>query len=406
MPYIKSLLKKISFAVTLTAAIITSSAADSEVTLQWNPNLGDATVGYHLYYRYKTDPAYPALPVWEGENTSCTVSGLQDNTTYCFVVRAYDANGAESGNSNQVEYTTQNTGTAPLAPELLNPADGSSTVSLLTEMRTGAFNDPDAGDYHRQTQWLVFRSADDLPVLAFKSDFFLIRFPLPPFMLNEQTSYYWTARHYDQTGLRSAIDRYADFTTESWEEDENGDGVPDSQEVAPELVTGDVSQTELKCFRAAKGDTNIGIELSDNLDGEELRSVQACDPLSIEMPPLKKPWLPIGLINAKIYTSQPGGQVRLKLYFSNSVPVSCEWIGYTMTGGYQSLSSQTTFGDGRDTLVVSLRDGGAEDLDGLQNGIVVFAGGYGTLSGTPANMDGNGSSGGGGAGCFIQTLLP
>ena len=41
-------------------------------------------------------------PEWIGPKTSCTIDNLDDETNYCFVVRAFGKSSAESGDSNEV----------------------------------------------------------------------------------------------------------------------------------------------------------------------------------------------------------------------------------------------------------------------------------------------------------------
>lgn len=77
----------------------------ADVTLAWDPNTENETVGFRLYAR-EHDASYDyALPEWEGNTTQCTVSGFDEYESYYFVVRAVDANGNESGDSNEVYWS-------------------------------------------------------------------------------------------------------------------------------------------------------------------------------------------------------------------------------------------------------------------------------------------------------------
>jgi hypothetical protein len=70
-----------------------------DITLAWDPSTSGVD-GYKAFYReagYAYDYSQPA---WEGWETTCTIYGLDDETTYYFVVRAYNELG-ESGNSNE-----------------------------------------------------------------------------------------------------------------------------------------------------------------------------------------------------------------------------------------------------------------------------------------------------------------
>ncbi|MCJ8500760.1 choice-of-anchor U domain-containing protein [Desulfatitalea alkaliphila] len=75
----------------------------AQVTLQWDAN-DPAPDGYRLF-RCEGDGTYDfSSPVWDGDTTSYTVTGLAEGATYRFVVRAYQTD-LESGNSNEVTYT-------------------------------------------------------------------------------------------------------------------------------------------------------------------------------------------------------------------------------------------------------------------------------------------------------------
>ena len=101
----------------------TVASAVIDVTLAWDTSSG--ADGYRLFYREDGQGYNYATPDWEGSGTTCTVYGLDDLTTYHFVVRAYNANG-ESGDSNE---------------ETLSPASGPaislSTTSLANSSTEG-----------------------------------------------------------------------------------------------------------------------------------------------------------------------------------------------------------------------------------------------------------------------------
>ena len=85
--------------------------------LQWDASTGEVT-GYRVYYG--TTQGGPYTGQYEVATTSCDIANLplQENRTYYFVVRAYNAAG-ESGNSNEVAYTVPDT-TPPGVPQGVN----------------------------------------------------------------------------------------------------------------------------------------------------------------------------------------------------------------------------------------------------------------------------------------------
>jgi hypothetical protein len=78
--------------------------ADSEfrdVTLEWQPNSESNLAGYRVFMRRDGLDYDYTNPEWETTDTDCTLYNLYRDTTYHFVVRAYDVDGNESGDSNE-----------------------------------------------------------------------------------------------------------------------------------------------------------------------------------------------------------------------------------------------------------------------------------------------------------------
>jgi hypothetical protein len=72
------------------------------VNLAWTPSSDPTVVGYFVYYGSASGIYTQSISL--GNVTSAVISGLQDGTTYFFVVRAYDILGLESVPSNEVSY--------------------------------------------------------------------------------------------------------------------------------------------------------------------------------------------------------------------------------------------------------------------------------------------------------------
>lgn len=81
-----------------------------DVTLAWDPNTDDNVAGYRIFAREAGEAYNYNHPEWEGTDTQCTVPGFDEYESYYFVVRAFDSDGNESGDSNEVylasEYDT------------------------------------------------------------------------------------------------------------------------------------------------------------------------------------------------------------------------------------------------------------------------------------------------------------
>jgi hypothetical protein len=116
--------------------IYPSIALAVDVTLAWDASSG--ADGYRLFSREEGQSYNYNWPDWEGADTTGTVTGLAQDTTYYFVVRAYNAYG-ESGDSNEESTTIGSSNQSPV----LDPI-GSKSVdegTLLTFAVTAS--DPD-----------------------------------------------------------------------------------------------------------------------------------------------------------------------------------------------------------------------------------------------------------------------
>lgn len=74
------------------------------VSLAWNASGSPAVAGYFLYYGPKAGDYTNRIDI--GNNTSASISGLQEGQTYHFAVSAYTSTGTESTLSSDVSYIT------------------------------------------------------------------------------------------------------------------------------------------------------------------------------------------------------------------------------------------------------------------------------------------------------------
>ena len=78
--------------------------ASIDVSLAWDANSEQLLAGYRVFTR-EADRAYDySRPDWEGSDTACTLSGLDEQKTYYFVVRAFDTQDNESADSDEVRW--------------------------------------------------------------------------------------------------------------------------------------------------------------------------------------------------------------------------------------------------------------------------------------------------------------
>jgi hypothetical protein len=141
-----------------------SAAHAVQVTLAWDPPTAGTPDGYRLFYRLQNESYDYNNPDWQGSTNTCTVSNLQDTTTY-FVVRAYNAAG-ESGDSNEAIYQPAATPTAAISRspaslstsctqgsnaskqsfQVSNSGSGTLSYSISTGGKSWLSCDPTSGD--------------------------------------------------------------------------------------------------------------------------------------------------------------------------------------------------------------------------------------------------------------------
>jgi hypothetical protein len=104
-----------------------------DITLQWAPNNEPNLAGYRVFYREESQSYNYLDPCWETIDPICTIYDLDETKTYYFVVRAFDTNGLESANSNEVlliEGVPANN--LPVASSVDGGGDGDSGCFIAT----------------------------------------------------------------------------------------------------------------------------------------------------------------------------------------------------------------------------------------------------------------------------------
>ncbi|MEJ2041621.1 MAG: fibronectin type III domain-containing protein, partial [Desulfosarcinaceae bacterium] len=82
--------------------VFQATAQATDVTLAWDANV-PAPDGYKVFRRKTNENYNYQSPVWSGTQTTCSQTGLMPDTTYYFVVRAFQGT-EDSGDSNEVEF--------------------------------------------------------------------------------------------------------------------------------------------------------------------------------------------------------------------------------------------------------------------------------------------------------------
>jgi len=81
---------------------VVHSFASTQVSLEWNPNSEPDLAGYRVFSREEGKSYDYTNPSWEGTNTYSTIYNLDETKDCFFVVKAFNIEGFESGDSNEV----------------------------------------------------------------------------------------------------------------------------------------------------------------------------------------------------------------------------------------------------------------------------------------------------------------
>lgn len=102
----------------------------------------------------------------------------------------------------------------PATPSNAVPLPGAVDQALTPVLKSGAFSDPDAGDFHGASQWVV-RVAPNGPIVFDSGDDVVgrVQRAVPAGLLSTFTSYSWQVRHRDGRGAWSAYSAPTTFRT-------------------------------------------------------------------------------------------------------------------------------------------------------------------------------------------------
>jgi len=303
--------------------------------------------------------------------TSWTYTGTLESGENTFEITAEDA----AGNVSDVDLITVTVDNfRPDKPDLYLPGDTDEEVSLTPELQTGSFYDPDVDDSHAQTQWQVMREDNDLYVLDITSTSYFTALTVPEFILDEDTSYYWRVRFYDNHSLPSDWSDTYSFRTVFIGDDQDSNGIPDDQEVDSTVDldgngTPDINQSDMKCVNTMVGDGQICIKEGTNVGSIE--SLCSIDPNTISDTENRPDDIPLGLISFKLEVNTAGDIAAVTVYLSEPAPSEVKWYKHDSINGWQDYSAHATFSADRTSVTLVLKDGDYGDADGAANGLIV-----------------------------------
>ena len=322
----------------------------------------------------------------------------------------------EDGVSNLDEYiagTGPNTYedlSVPDAPVMLTPLDN-EFVSMTPELTTAEFYDPDIDDTHAASRWMIFKAADNFCVFDVTTTTSLTALRVPNLILEEDSEYIWKVQFINNHDAQSDWSADGTFTTNIADHDLNGNGIPDSQEVAVDLDMDndgviDSEQADIKCINSETAGVQIGISVknSENVTSIISMEIEDADEMLTNGEPIDQPGsIQFGLVHFKILVNAPGDETVVTIYLSRAAmedgfllkydPVNALWLDY---------SDYAEFSPDRKVVYLMLKDGGLGDADGIENGIIVDP----LTIGTAIGGGGGGSSVASAVGDVVEGILP
>jgi len=112
-----------------------------DITLQWTSNKETNLAGYRVFYREEDQTFNYENPYWESIDPVCTIYDLDETKTYYFVVRAFDTNGSESADSNEV-LLMEGTAVNQLPTEIISSNDGNDIGCFIATAAYGSLMEP------------------------------------------------------------------------------------------------------------------------------------------------------------------------------------------------------------------------------------------------------------------------
>jgi hypothetical protein len=296
----------------------------------------------------------------------------------------------------------------PSAPIIIYPENGEDEIQVPLDITTQPFSDPN-DDSHGQSQWQISDQSDfSSLVVDVTSDIYLTTFSVPHMVLISNQKYYVRVRFYDFYSVASDWSGTIEFTTTSFIEDLNSNGISDTEEVDDSVDfntdgISDIYQPQIiKCVQASDGSNYIGIEkVSSSVT--EIETLELIDPDTISDTVNRPADLIFGLFSYRLRVNQPGDTAILKIYFSGEIFSSDTIFKYDTINGWYDYSDHFSFNDDGQSVTLEVKDGGYGDSDGLANGVIVDPGGIAASEESSYTDTGSSGGGGGGGGCFIAT---
>jgi len=216
MESIRSIFKIVFYVVAIVLSG-TGLALSATVTLAWDAN-DPAPEGYRVFLRESGQHYNYDHPIWEGNETQCTLIALTEGTTYYFVGRAYDGD-LESADTVELSYTP-----AAVAANQAPIADAGVNQTVY-EAATVTLNGTASGDTDGRIDIYQWQQTGGTSVSLLNANAGQTTFTAPIVGFGGDTlTFRLTVTDDDGS---SSVDTIAFIVSKSLRTDVDGDNVPD-----------------------------------------------------------------------------------------------------------------------------------------------------------------------------------
>jgi hypothetical protein len=296
---------------------------------------------------------------------------------------------AETGTDTDTD--TETDAEVPNTPDPSPMPENGSSTALDPVLENTEEPDNDDKSAHTETQWQVFLDGggegapSQLCVYDVQSNKALEVLRLPPLVLDKTTGYYWRSRYLNSSGTAGEWADPKYFTTGGHPEDADGDGILDDQAMATGADlnadgVADETQSKLLGINTILGGGHIAVDALADDRIQAIVGVQSLDPAD---PELMNDGdgdgydLPLGLLTFKLALTDGARNASVSLHLSHAPSEDMALLTFDGVRGWQRMADLVQLLDDGKTALLSLTDGGSEDVDGVENGIIIFSGGYG-----------------------------
>ena len=115
-------------------------------------------------------------------------------------------------------------------------------------------------------------------------------------------------------------------------------------------------------------EVDAGLSVSDS---GALTSARIADPRELSKSGNRPSRLDWPFFDLEIRVASPGEDVQVEVFFDQPIPSGYTWVKYDPYQGWLDFSDQAAIRSDRQSVTLSLKDGGPGDDDGLANGVIV-----------------------------------